>query len=111
MSQRPVEKAGRRRRWRASWLLVGLWGMARVFAADATPVAWVPDADGAWTAAANWSSSPLLPGANDDVTISLAGDRLITLSGSSQSIRSLISDERVTISGAVGLTLGATGQF
>ena len=54
--------------------------------------------------------SPLLPGVGDDVTISVAGDRLITLSGSSQSIRSLTLDERLTISGTT-LTLATTAQL
>jgi hypothetical protein len=64
-------------------------------AARAATVSWLPDADGLWITATNWSSNPALPGAGDDVTINVAGDRLITLSGgSSQTINSLVSNER-----------------
>ena len=34
---------------------------------------WVPDADGFWDVAANWSSNPLLPTSVDDVTINVGG--------------------------------------
>jgi hypothetical protein len=46
----------------------------------------------------------------DDVTISVVGDRLITLSGAAQSIRSLTLDERLAISGTT-LTLATTAQI
>src|SRR5258706_11265738 len=79
----------------------------------AASVSWVPDADGLWITATNWSSSPLLPGAGDDVTISLAGDRLITLSGgSTQTIKSLTSNERMLVSGSgTTLVVGTTAQL
>jgi fibronectin-binding autotransporter adhesin len=66
----------------------------------AGPVSWAVDADGLWQSAANWSSQPLLPVASDDVTIDVAGDRLITLSSGSQSINSLIANERVDVLGS-----------
>src|SRR4051812_44222999 len=73
--------------------------------ARAATVLWVPDADGQWTNAGNWSSSPVLPGSGDDVQISLAGDRLITLSGGNvQTINRLLSNERLTISGTLVVT-------
>jgi fibronectin-binding autotransporter adhesin len=80
-------------------------------AAQGNPVSWIPDADGQWTTATNWSSSPVLPGSGDDVTISVAGDRMITLAGKPQSIRSLASTERLTISTNSSLTVGITAQL
>ncbi|MDB5319981.1 MAG: tandem-95 repeat protein, partial [Phycisphaerales bacterium] len=79
--------------------------------ARAASVSWVPDADGAWITPTNWSSNPALPGAADDVAISLAGDRLITLSGgSTQTIKSLNSNERLLLSGST-LVVGTTAQL
>src|SRR3954452_10989558 len=93
----------------AGCVAVGAW-MATVPApARAATVTWVNDADGSWTNAANWSGG-LLPGVGDDVAISVAGDRLVTLSGASQSIRSLTLDERLTISNTT-LTLATTAQL
>ena len=93
---------------------VVLFCMFAVFApigALAGSVSWVPDADGLWITPTNWSSNPALPGAGDDVTISPPGDRLITLSGgSTQTIKSLISNDRLAISGSV-LSIGSTAQF
>ena len=57
-----------------------------VGSAQAASVSWVPNADGDWTTATNWSSNPLFPGATDTVTIAVGGAtvRTITfLSGSS----------------------------
>ena len=83
-----------------------LWGSS----VRAGTVTWVPDADGSWTTATNWSTTPALPGPTDDVTISPPGDRLITLSGgSTQSINSLIANDRLTVSGA-SLVVGTTAQ-
>src|SRR5258708_5739967 len=85
------------------WLACGL--SCVVGPARAATVSWVPDADGQWTNAGNWSSSPALPGSGDNVQISEAGDRLITLSGANaQTINSLMSNERLTISGTLVVT-------
>src|SRR3954447_19520474 len=81
------------------------------FHARAATVTWVPDADGAWITATNWSSNPALPGAADDVTINVAGDRLITLTGgSTQTIKSLLSSERFALNNAT-LVIGTSAQF
>jgi hypothetical protein len=73
----------------------------------AANVTWAVDADGTWTTATNWSSNPALPGVGDDVTISrAAGNFLVTLASGSQSINSLVSDERLTLTGGT-LTLAA----
>src|SRR4249920_2933961 len=75
-------------------------------------VTWVPDADGLWQTATNWSSTPALPGSGDDVVINVAGDRLITLSSGTQSIKSLNDSERMLISGAGAvLQVGTTAQL
>jgi hypothetical protein len=72
--------------------------------------------DNLWTNPANWSSNPALPGAADDVTISVAGTPTITLNSGTQTIKSLISDENLTISAgtlsiAAASTLNATTVF
>lgn len=76
------------------------------------------DADGSWHTAANWSSNPALPGAADDVTISVGGANVRTVTYSSSattSIRSLYSDEALLLSGGrLRLTAGpsqAAGPF
>jgi len=71
----------------------------------------VPDADGLWQTATNWSSTPALPGSGDDVVINVAGDRLITLSSGTQSIKSLDSSERMLISGAGTVLQVGTGHW
>src|SRR3954447_15932383 len=81
------------------------------FQAPAATVTWVPDADGAWITATNWSSTLALPGVADDVTINVAGDRLITLTGgSTQTIKSLLSSERFALNNAT-LVIGTSAQF
>ena len=46
----------------------------------AAPVNWVPDANGNWEDAINWSSDPALPQAVDDVTIDVGTrTRVITI--------------------------------
>jgi hypothetical protein len=77
--------------------------------ADANNVTWVKDADGSWTTASNWSSNPALPGANDDVTIDVPGDRLISLAGT-QSVRNATIRERFSM-GTGTLNLGGTLLF
>ncbi|HEY7115285.1 MAG TPA: hypothetical protein VH475_01795, partial [Tepidisphaeraceae bacterium] len=91
-------------------LIAAALGLAvSALAARGDSVTWLPDADGLWMIPANWSGNAL-PGPMDKVTISVAGDRLITLSNSSQLIRSLVSDERLTISNAT-LSLMAGAQI
>jgi hypothetical protein len=85
-------------------LALGTWD------ARADNVVWQVDADGLWQSAVNWSSNPLLPGTSDDVTIDVAGDRLITLSSGNQSINSLVSNERVDVQ-ASQLIVADTARF
>ena len=72
------------------------------------PVSWVPNADGLWQTAANWSSNPSLPGAADDVTIDRPAVITVTLSSGVPSIRSLTSQENLIV-GGLSLTIGAGG--
>src|SRR5882724_11602881 len=79
--------------------------------ARAGNVSWVNDADSYWTLASNWSSNPALPGPNDDVTLNVPGDRLIGINGT-QSIKSLVSAERITMSDpSAVLNLAGTARF
>lgn len=68
---------------------------------QAAPVVWVPAANGNWDIATNWN--PGLPGVNDDVTIDVAGARVVTVraTGGPFFINSLIvnGDDALTISG------------
>ena len=70
--------------------------MAAAFSSGvgAVPVNWGPNADGFWDVGANWSSSPALPGAADDVTIDVGGAtvRTTTFRSGNQTINSLVSD-------------------
>ena len=88
-------------------------GVFLSLAARGGTVTWVPDADGLWQTASNWSSTPGMPGAGDDVIINVAGDRTITLSSGTQSIKSLDSSEQILISGSVNtvLQVGTTPQL
>lgn len=81
-------------------------------ALQAVTVQWVPDADGDWSVASNWSSDPGLPGAGDDVVIDIGGVevRTVTLDVNA-SIKSLVSMESLTFSGARTLTLAEGGSF
>lgn len=75
---------------------------------QAEPVIWVPAANGNWSVAANWS--PGLPDADDDVTIDVAGARVVTLNatGSPFVINSLIvnGDDALIMSGGSLTILG-----
>jgi hypothetical protein len=72
-------------------------------------VAWDGGGDGtSWTDAANWSED-LLPELDDDVTIDVAGSPTITLSSGTQSIRSLVSNANLTLSGG-SLQVSAASQ-
>src|SRR5512144_609733 len=74
-------------------------------------ISWVPDADGFWDAAANWSSNPSLPGAGDDVTINVGGAvvRLITHRTGTTTIRTINNAETVDVTNASTLTVSSGG--
>jgi hypothetical protein len=64
-------------------------------------VNWLPNADGNWTVAANWSSDPALPNASDEVVIDVGGStvRTVTIDSGTQTIGSLLSEENIHITG------------
>ena len=74
-------------------------------------ITWVPDADGFWSVATNWSSNPLLPGAVDDVTINVGGAvvRVITHNAGSTSIRAITNAETINVTNASTLTIQPGG--
>jgi len=78
--------------------------------ARAGNVSWVKDADGSWAVASNWSSNPALPTANDDVTINVAGDRLVYVEGT-QYARNLTVSERFALASPSILNLSGTARF
>src|SRR5688500_13399277 len=79
--------------------------------ARAADVFWAVDANGQWTAASNWSSNPSLPGPADDVSINRSsGDYLITLGNGSQTINSLVCNERFSLVGGT-LSLASASSF
>src|SRR5262245_7238986 len=62
-------------------------------------VAWDGGAgDGLWTSADNWSGDSV-PGANDDVTIDVAGDATITVRGVPAQVQSLLNYETLFVEG------------
>jgi hypothetical protein len=74
-------------------------------------VQWATDADGFWHTAANWTSSPSLPGPADDVTIDRPlADIIVTHSQGTDSIKSLTCNEALTVSGGV-LSLANASQI
>ena len=90
-------------------LLIVCWSpIVPVLSNEAT---WVVDADGSWLESANWSSHPNLPGPGDDVVIDVGGSTVrrteINPDGFNIDfdIRSLQSQEALTISGYSSLTL------
>ena len=68
-------------------------------------ISWINAIGGSWNNAANWSGGAL-PGPSDDVVIDVAGVNTITHSSGIDTIRSLTSQEIVTLSGG---TLKVTG--
>ncbi len=66
---------------------------------SAAAVNWTPNADGFWDIATNWSSTPALPGAADDVTLDVAGLVTITHRSGTTTINSLTSQENLVVSG------------
>src|SRR5206468_4162141 len=87
----PMRGTNRRILWCAGAAL----SLARFGAPNsaAATVSWLPNADGFWHVAANWSSNPLLPGPTDDVVIDVGGAavRTITHSQGSTTVLSLTS--------------------
>jgi hypothetical protein len=78
----------------------------RLFAA----VAWTGAGDGFnWSDPANWSSSPALPGATDDVTINVATNPNIQLTGA-RSVRSLNISESLTLGAGASLAVATTAS-
>jgi hypothetical protein len=69
------------------------------------PISGINPAGGSWRVGANWSGG-IVPGANDDVTIDLPGSLTITHSTGTDTIKSLTSQESLTLSGG---TLTVTG--
>ncbi|MBI2802375.1 MAG: hypothetical protein HYX63_19190, partial [Gammaproteobacteria bacterium] len=69
--------------------------------ANAAVVNWVPNADGGWEIATNWTSNPALPGVADDVILDVGGVtvRTITHSVGNHVVNSLLSQENFTLSG------------
>jgi len=62
-------------------------------------VAWDGDAgDGLWQSAVNWSND-LVPGADDDVMIDLAGDVTVTVTSAPAAVHSLTNRETLHVSG------------
>ncbi|MCH8290642.1 Ig-like domain-containing protein [Candidatus Poribacteria bacterium] len=70
---------------------------------------WAKDADGSWDDPANWSIGNV-PGADEDVIIDVLGDLTITHSQGDTSINSLLSENRVVLSGGT-LTVADIGTF
>ncbi|MCC5828657.1 MAG: hypothetical protein JJU36_04350 [Phycisphaeraceae bacterium] len=81
-------------------------------ALQAATIQWLPDADGDWSVASNWSSDPALPGAADDVVVDVGGAmvRTVTLDINA-TINSLQSQESLLFSEARVLTLADGGQI
>ena len=79
--------------------------------APAAAVSWVPNADGFWDVVANWSSSPALPVAADNVTLDVGGAtaRTITHRNGTTTINSLVSQENLSITGG-SLTLASASS-
>jgi hypothetical protein len=91
------------------------------------PAMWTPNADGQWTTLSNWNCgidntvidesntdpalAARLPNANDRVILDrTAGNYLITLASGNQSVRSLFTNERFTMSGG-SLNIAQYAQF
>ncbi|MDB5322378.1 MAG: hypothetical protein JWN40_4009 [Phycisphaerales bacterium] len=106
---RIIGVASRSRVVRAIFLVVSI---VSVKATDvrAGAVSWVKDADGSWAVASNWSSNPTLPTANDDVTINVAGDRLMYVEGT-QWARNLTVSERFNLASGSYLNIGGVVRF
>jgi hypothetical protein len=98
---RPRKKLPRRTRRHTIECLESRLVMASVF--------WDGGGDGTnWTDARNWSDDTL-PGASDEVTIDVATNPTIRLGSGAQSIRSLVSNEALNITGG-SLRVAETAQ-
>ena len=64
-------------------------------------IAWDGGGDGVnWSNPLNWSVD-VLPGAEDDVTISAAGDPTILITTGTQSIKSFLTEEAISVEGGI----------
>ncbi|MGD9692759.1 MAG: hypothetical protein AB7G17_05835 [Phycisphaerales bacterium] len=89
---------------------VGLAALMAASAGQAAVVTWGVDVSGEWHLAGNWT--PGLPGVNDDVTIDRpAVNILVTVSQGAQSIRSLMSAERLTVTGGASLSVAQASMI
>ncbi len=69
---------------------------------------WTNPAGGAWGLAANWDSHSV-PGAGDDVVIDVPGNITITHDTGTDTVRSLVSQQNLILTGTSSLTV--TGSF
>lgn len=84
--------------------------MPLVFEAKAGVVTWQPDADGNWEDATNWSSSPSLPGASDDVVIGSPGSTVRTVAlNTQQTIAGLSGCHNLVFHSGGSLDIGPNG--
>ena len=76
-----------------------------------TAVSWTGLGDHtSWTDTHNWSTVTQLPGAGDDVTISISGSPTIQLASGTQSIQSLATTNLLKLTGGT-LQIGTTAQI
>ena len=76
----------------------------------AATVNWLPDANGSWSTASNWSSNPALPGSGDDVVINPPGSTItVTHAQGNDTLRSLQCNENLLLSGG-SLSVSAASQ-
>lgn len=89
---------------------IGFAALLAASAGQAAVVSWGVDVSGDWHVAGNWL--PGLPGVNDDVTIDRpAVNILVTLSQGAQSVRSLMSAERLTVTGGASLSVAEASSI
>jgi RHS repeat-associated protein len=106
----PALRAGRRRDRLHQGSPTGRWLEALEPRLLMATVTWAVDADGFWDVASNWSNNEV-PGLDDDVVIDRAGGPFtITVRSGAQSINSLQSAERLSITGG-SLTLASTSTI
>ncbi len=93
-------------------LLVNYSGNSVVLNSFVAGTAWLPNNDGDWAVAGNWSSAPALPGPADDVILDVGGPtaRTITHSAGTDAINSLTSQENLVLSGG-SLSLAQASQI
>lgn len=72
----------------------------------AEKIYWLPDSDGSWANAANWTSDPGLPGITDEAFIDVGGPgstRTVTLDNHSANIENLFSRENLKLDNRASL--------